>query len=320
MKKNFDLIQFYKEMKKIRLTEERIGEKFQEQQMRTPMHLSIGQEAIAVGICQNLEKQDVIYSNHRGHGHYIAKGGSIPKLIAELYNKESGCSKGRGGSMHIIDNEVGMGLTSSIVSGNVPIATGEAMAFKMKNIKNVAVVFFGDGASEEGCVYESICYAALHNLPIIFVCENNLYAMYTTLDKREPVCNISDKFEKILPTVIEDGNDIEKVYEVAYDAVQKARNGGGPTFIEFKTYRFANHYETKNGNPLAFRPEEEYDSWLERCPIKQVEEKLLEKNLLTAHSIKVIEDKMNEEIDAAFNYAYESKLPKAEDIMLGLWG
>lgn len=320
MDKNFDVLKLYIGMKRLRLTEERIGKKFQEQEMRTPMHLYIGQEAIAVGVCQNLEREDIVYSNHRGHGHYIAKGGSISRLIAELYNKEGGCSKGRGGSMHIIDNEAGVGLTSSIVSGNVPIATGEAMAFKMRKSGNIAVAFFGDGASEEGCVYESICYAALHKLPIIYVCENNEYAMYTSLDKREPVRDISQKFEGILPTVIEDGNDIEKTYEVANKAVERARNGEGPVFIEFKTYRFANHYETKNGDPLGFRPKDEYDSWIKRCPVRLLENKLIEKNVLTGEKINEIDMMINSEIDKAFEYAQESELPKAQDLFMGLFG
>lgn len=320
MNKSVDAITLYMEMKKIRLTEERIGFKFQEQEMRTPMHLYLGQEAVAVGICQNLVKEDVIYSNHRGHGHYIAKGGSIAKLVAELYNKEGGCSKGRGGSMHIIDNEAGVGLTSSIVSGSVPIATGEAMSFKMNKTKNVAVTFFGDGASEEGCIYESICFAALHKLPVIFVCENNEYAMYTTLDKREPVKDISMKFQGILPTVIADGNDVEKTFEVAKEAVDRARRGEGPTFIEFNTYRYANHYETKNGDPLGFRPQEEYDSWKTKCPIQKLENKLMDKNLLSFDKIKDIDNEINSEIDKAFEYAKQSELPKADDIMSGLWG
>ncbi len=320
MDKNINAVTLYKEMKKIRLSEERIGLKFQEQKMRTPMHLYLGQEAIAVGVCQNLVKEDVIYSNHRGHGHYIAKGGSIAKLVAELYNKEGGCSKGRGGSMHIIDNEAGVGLTSSIVSGNVPIATGEAMAFKMKHTDNVAVTFFGDGASEEGCVYESICYAALHKLPILYICENNEYAMYTGLDKREPASDISMKFQGILPTIIVDGNDVKKTYEAASEAVERARRGEGPTFIEFKTYRFANHYETKGGDPLGFRPQEEYDSWKQRCPIKILENKLLAENILSNEIITEIDNEINSEIDKAFEYAFESELPKADDILAGLWG
>lgn len=307
-------------MKKIRLTEERIGLKFQEQKMRTPMHLSIGQEAIAVGVCQNLTSSDVVYSNHRGHGHYIAKGGDINKLVAELYNKADGCSKGHGGSMHIIDTSVGFGLTSSIVSGNVPIATGEAMSRKMQKTNTVSVVFFGDGASEEGCVYESICFAALQKLPIVFICENNFYAMYTTLDKREPVKDISSKFQGILPTVIADGNDIEITYRTAADAIEKARTGNGPSFIEFKTYRFANHYETKNGDPLGFRSQAEYNSWLSKCPIKTFEEKLLSKNILSVDDIRRIEENISIEIDNAFDYADKSELPLASDISLGLWG
>jgi pyruvate dehydrogenase E1 component alpha subunit len=320
MDKNDIAITLYKGMKKIRMSEERIGLKFQEQEMKTPMHLSLGQEAIAVGVCQALTKEDVIYSNHRGHGHYIAKGGNLDKLIAELYNKEGGCSRGRGGSMHIIDNEAGVGMTSSIVSGNVPIATGEAMAFKMMNSDRVAVTFFGDGASEEGCVYESICYAALHKLPILYICENNEYAMYTTLDKREPTKDIAMKFQEILPTFITDGNDVEQVFKITQEATERARNGVGPTFLEFRTYRYANHYETKGGDPLGFRPKEEYERWKQKCPIQKYERILLGKNLLNEVLINMIEEEINSDLDKAFKYAMESELPKAYDVHCGLWG
>jgi len=314
------LISLYSKMKRIRMTEERIGLKFQDQKMRTAMHLSIGQEAVAAGVCQNLSKNDIVYSNHRGHGHYIAKGGDIRKLIAELYNKAEGCSNGHGGSMHIIDSTVGFRLTSSIVAGNVPIATGEAMAMKMKNTGNVVVVFFGDGASEEGCVYESICFAALKKLPIIYVCENNLYAMYTTLDKREPNQTISSKFESILPTILADGNDVEVTYKTSASAIDHARNGMGPTFIEFNTYRFVNHYETKNGDPLGYRPQKEYDEWLNKCPVKNLEKKLIESNSISLNDIEHLESKINMELDQAFEYAFNGSFPNPDNIMKGLWG
>lgn len=315
-----NLISLYSTMKRIRMIEERIGLKFQDQEMRTAMHLSIGQEAIAAGVCQNLSKHDIVYSNHRGHGHYIAKGGNIRKLIAELYNRSEGCSKGHGGSMHIIDPAVGFRLTSSIVAGNVPIATGEAMGMKMKHSNNVVVVFFGDGASEEGCVYESVCFAQVKKLPIIYVCENNLYAMYTTLDKREPNQTISSKFESILPTILADGNDAEITYKTSASAIDHARNGMGPTLIEFNTYRFVNHYETKNGDPLGYRPQKEYDEWLNKCPVKNLENKLLANNFINLKDIEQLKSQINEELNEAFEYALNGSLPKPDNIMKGLWG
>ena len=182
-------------MKRIRMIEEAIANNYNNdiREMHTPIHLYNGQEAVAVGVCSELRKEDVVFSNHRCHGHYLAKGGDLNKMMAELHNRKTGCCKGHGGSMHLMDKENGVALASAIVAGNVSIATGFAMAEKMKKTTNIAVVFFGDGASEEGSVYESICFAKLMNLPIVFVCENNLYSIATPMEKREPNQDISSK-------------------------------------------------------------------------------------------------------------------------------
>lgn len=307
-------------MKKIRLLEERINIEFLKQEMRTPLHSYIGQEAIAVGVCNNLKKDDTIYSNHRSHGHYIAKGGNMKALVAELYNRATGCSKGYGGSMHVIDRECGVELTSSIVAGTVPIATGNALAYNIRNQNNISVAFFGDGASEEGCVYESICFAAIKKLPIIYVCENNLYAMYTSMEKREPVKHISDKFSNILPTYILDGNDVETLHNIMKKLIIKVRNGNGPIFIECKTYRLRNHYESASAHDFWYRDETEWQKWALHCPIKRIEQKILELDISQKEKLQYIDDNLLKEIEAAFQYAKNSEYPKPQDILVGVFG
>ena len=309
----------YGKMKRIRLLEEKINEEFKKQLMRTPLHSCIGQEAIAVGICNHLTKQDTIYSNHRCHGHYIAKCGNMRALVAELYNRETGCSKGRGGSMHIIDRACGVELTSSIVAGTVPVATGNALAYTLKKENNVSVAFFGDGASEEGCVYESICFAAVRKLPIVYVCENNFYAMYTAMEKREPVKHIADKFSNILKTYIIDGNDIESVEKTAKEAIAYARNRKGPVFLECETYRFMNHYESASAKDFWYRDMKEWEAWIEKCPIERSRSKIIEMNKNLETQLKDIDTGIIREINDAFEFAINSEYPAPKDLYKGMW-
>src|SRR3989338_9607744 len=180
------LLSLYRKLLLIRQTEEKIAEKYQEREMRCPVHLSIGQEAVAVGVCDNLKKEDIVYSNHRCHAHYLAKGGNLNRMIAEIYGKETGCAKGRGGSMHLIDLAAGFGGATPIVGNSVPIAVGAAFSNKLKGDKNIAVVFLGDGSTEEGVFHESLNFAILKKLPVLFVCENNLFSVYTNLSERQP--------------------------------------------------------------------------------------------------------------------------------------
>ena len=304
----------YREMMRIRILENRISEEFVHQEMRTPLHSSVGQEAVAVGVCMNLNQDDVIYSNHRGHGHYIAKGGNMGRLVAELYNKSGGCSRGWGGSMHIMDVGAGVGLTSSIVGGSVPTATGCAMGLKIKKKPNVAVAFLGDGASEEGNVYESICFAKVRKLPIVYVCENNKYAMYTAMEKREPSEHIADKFRSILHTEIIDGNDVEEVYTVMEKAVAKARHDGEPSFVECKTYRLSNHYEASYSEDFWYRPKEEWEEWKKRCPIEQIKEKILSENAENTEKLEEIERLVRKEVADAFSFAGNSPYPDRKEL------
>ncbi len=320
MKKS--LLELYYSMRRIRMTEEYIADNYNGEMrlMHTPIHLCDGQEGIAVGICSNLKTQDVIFGNHRSHGHYLAKGGNLKKMIAELHNKETGCCRGRGGSMHLIDKESGVALTSSIVAGNVPIATGYALSQKIKKSGNISVVFFGDGASEEGAVYESICYAQINKLPIMFVCENNLYSISTPFFIREPNTNISSKFETIIPIKSVDGNDVIDVYESAGEAIRHIRSGEGPFLLECKTYRYRNHHNVGDGVDNRFRTNEELDSWKSKCPIKRLEGKLIADGHLNNIEINRMEEDIRQEIEEAFIYAKESACPDAGTLYEGVWG
>ncbi len=319
---NDKLLDLYKDMKRIRMVETAIADNYNNEvrEMHTPIHLYDGQEAVAVGICSVLSREDVIFSNHRCHGHYLAKGGDLDKMIAELHNKETGCSKGHGGSMHLIDKENGVALTSAIVSGNVSIGTGYALAEKMKKSNNIAVVFFGDGASEEGSVYESICFAELRKLPVVFVCENNLYSIATPLDRREPNKDISSKFETILPTQKVDGNDVLAVREAAKMAVDAARKGQGPSLLECMTYRLRAHHNIGDGVDGRFRTEQELADWKNDDPIEKLKKKLLQEKLADEKKLYDIEQNIEQEIQEAFRYARSSACPEASELSNGLWG
>lgn len=302
-------------MKRIRMFEDAIAEDYPNRNMHTPIHLYTGQEAIAAGICIQLTKEDTVVSNHRCHGHYLAKGGDSKKMIAELYNKDTGCTKGRGGSMHIMDLKCNVMLSSSIVAGGVPLGTGVGLASRIKGDTFVTVIFLGDAATEEGCVYESICFAKLMNLPVIYICENNKYSICTPLDKREPLESIAGKFCNIINADTVDGNDVEAVYEIAQKMIDRAKRGEGPSFLECVTYRLRDHHNVGTGVELGYRTQEEWDEWSKRSPISQYEKKLVEKGIVDKKEIKEIETEIKIEIAEAFQFAKESALPDKDDLM-----
>jgi pyruvate dehydrogenase E1 component alpha subunit len=279
--------------------------------MKCPVHLCIGQEAIASGVAINLNKNDYLFSNHRGHGHYLAKGGAMRPLMAEFYGRTTGCSKGKGGSMHIVDVEAGILGTSAIVGGGIPMGVGAALASSMRGDGRVTAVFFGDGAYDEGVFYESFNFAALKNLPVVFVCENNLYATNSHQSARQPVCKIADSAKTFgAPGICVDGNDALAVYGAALEAVERARSGGGPTLIEALTYRWKGHVGPETDFEKGCRPEEELNQWLKRCPVKNFKKNLMESGLLTEAAEKNITDKILAEIDDAVSFALESPLPE----------
>ncbi len=300
----------------IRRFEEKIIQLYPQQEMKTPVHLYLGQEAIAAGVCLNLEKKDYIFSNHRNHGHCIAKGMDLKIIMAELYGKQTGCSRGKGGSMHLVDIKNGIMGTSAIVGAAMPIAIGAALASQMKNDKRVSVVFFGDGAVDEGAFHESLNFAALKRLPAIFICENNFYATNSPLLARQPADNI---FQRAKPYLIKglrvDGNDIIKVYKSAKDAIESARRGNGPALIEYRTYRYKQHVGTRYDHEVGYRPKEELDTWIKNCPIKRFKNFLLKNNLISLDEIERIQACIDREIEEAVVFAKNSRFPGKDELL-----
>ncbi len=302
-------------MLRIRKVQERIESRYLEDQMKTPVHLCIGQEAIAVGACEALEITDYISSNHRGHGHFLAKGGSLKALIAELHCKATGCSSGFGGSMHLIDTSVGHLGSSSIVGGGIPLGTGMALASQMRKETRVSVVFFGDGAADEGVLYESINFAMLKKLPVIYILENNQWSVCSPVKSRQVSKNIFHRADQsLLMTDDIIGNDVTQVFKIVSRAVNRARNGQGPSFIECETYRILGHAGCKSQDPTGYRDEMEINEWKEKCPIKMLRRQLLEKNILTLEENEQWENIIKAEIDEAFEFAEKSSLPTAMDL------
>lgn len=301
-------------MLRIRRVEEALADRYPEQEMRCPMHLCIGQEAIAVGVCDALRRTDKIFSNHRAHGHYLAKGGNLNAMVAELYGRATGCCGGRGGSMHLIDIEAGFMGATPIVGGTVPIAVGAAWAAFLKGAEDITVVFFGDGCFEEGVVHESLNFAALHKLPIVFVCENNDFSVYTHRNERQPnrpLFRIAEAHGMVAR--VADGNDVELVQALAGSAVEYARAGHGPQFLEFDTYRWREHCGPDFDDHLSYRSTEEIEAGLSGCPIARYQ-RILEKMGAFDESRSVaMEEQIRQEISGAFAFALTSRKPTLED-------
>lgn len=314
------LIELYRIMLKIRRVQLRIEKEYPKDEIRTPVHLCIGQEAIAAGICIHLNGDDYIFSNYRGHGHYLAKGGDLKALIAELYGRETGCSRARGGSMHIIDPSIGFLGSSSIVGGSIPIATGAALGSLLQKNNRVTVVFFGDGAVDEGVLYESINFAVLKKLPVIYACENNFYAVCSPQSTRQPLDNIYKRFVGCgIAGYRVNGNNVIDVYRIAKKVIEDARNKKGPSLIEFRTYRWRGHSGAGTDVSLNYRSQEELDKWVKKCPVKNFERFLVNKGLLTKDKIESIDRLIEKEIDEAFDFAKISPLPDEKDLLKYLY-
>lgn len=308
------------QMLRIRIIEERIAELYPEQEMRCPVHLCIGQEAVAVGVCAHLGIHDQVFSGHRSHGHYLAKGGGLKLMMAELYARQSGCSGGKGGSMHLIDLAAGFLGATPIVGSTIPIAVGAALGAVMQDQDRISVVFFGDGAVETGVFHESIGFAALKRLPVVFVCENNLYSVYSPMSVRQsPDRTLSDVAHGHgVPTLRGDGNDVEAVAALALPAIERARSGGGPTFLEFSTYRWREHCGPYYDNKLGYRTEAEFEAWKEQCPIERLSARLIAEGELSPLSLERMKQALLAEMDAAVAYARSSPVPLVETLMEGV--
>jgi pyruvate dehydrogenase E1 component alpha subunit len=316
MKDNLKKIQLYKDLLRIRSVENTIAIKYSEQKMRCPVHLSVGQEAIAVGICSNLTKQDKVFTAHRSHAHYLAKGGSLNKMISELYGKSTGCAKGKGGSMHLIDLESGVLGAVPIVGSTIPIGVGAAWAESLKKTKNITVIFFGEGATEEGVFQESLDYASLRKLPVLFVCENNNYSVYSSLEKRQSYNRSILKIAKSIGIegVHLDGNDVLKIYKKAKEVIFKMKKKQSPFFFLLDTFRHLEHCGPANDDHLGYRSKQYINYWLKKCPIKKIEQYLLKKNILNIQTISHLKNKNNKEIQNAFNFAEKSSFPKKSEL------
>lgn len=306
------MLEMYRLMVKIRLFEERAMELFNEGLIRGPMHLYIGEEAVAVGACSNVRESDYITSTHRGHGHCIAKGGDIKKMMAELLGKKTGYCKGKGGSMHISDPEIGILGANGIVAGSLGIATGAGLSAQMRKTDQVTICFFGDGATNQGIFHESLNLAAIWNLPVIYLCENNLYGLTSSASKVLSVENVAQRKESYsIPGEVVDGNDVLAVFEVVREAIERVREEGGPILIEAKTYRWVGHFV---GDPCVYRSQDEVEEWKKKCPIKTFRERLLQDTFATSNQLQEIEEKVREEVEAAVQFARESPEPEIHSI------
>jgi pyruvate dehydrogenase E1 component alpha subunit len=306
-------------MLRIRLAEESLVGPIERGEIKTPVHLYTGEEGIAAGVCSVLVKEDYIFGNHRSHGHYLAKGGDMGRMIAEIYGKETGCSRGRGGSMHLIDPENGVMGIVPIVAGTISLALGAALAIKIKNEKKVVVSFFGDGATGEGVLYESMNFAALKKLPIIFACENNLYSTHLPIREIRKNENIS---ESAVPFGIKslrvDGNNVLEVYEESEKAVALCREGEGPVFIEFLTYRLRGHVgpdDNIQGSHTDIRPTDEIEKWLKKDPIKYLENILMSDKYCSENDLSIIHDEIVKEVEKATSFALMSNYPNPSELL-----
>ena len=305
----------------IRNFEEKVMEVHEAGEFVGAAHPYIGEEAVAVGLCLALKDTDYIAGNHRSHGHPLAKGGSVKKAMAELYGRVDGYCKGKGGSMHLADFSVGILGESGIVASSVPVATGAGLASKISKNNFVSVVFFGDGASNQGACHESMNLASIWKLPVIFVCENNQFAITTSYQNSVAVENVSDRAQAYnMPGILVDGQNVEAMYEATTEAVKRARNGEGPTLIEGLTYRFEEHSlglgRVRRGE---YRTSEEISKWRERDPIGIHSQKLIDRGVLSEDEIDKIESNSKKEIEEAVEFARNSKFPEPEELFEDMW-
>jgi len=308
------LKEFYRRMLLIRKFEYRVKDLFVEGKIPGFVHLYAGEEAVAVGVCANLRRDDYVTSTHRGHGHCIAKGADVKRMMAELFGKRTGYCKGKGGSMHIADFSVGMLGANGMVGAGLPLATGAGLSIKMRGTDQVAVCFFGDGAVDQGTFHESLNLASLWKLPVIFVCENNSYFESTHISRHLSAKTVADFAAAYrVPSVTVDGNDVVAVHSSVEEAVERARKGQGPMLIECITYRWEGHEE---GEPwTTYRTMEEVEEWKKKDPIKRHGGLLLEKRVSTEEEIKRIEEQVDAEIKEAVKFAEESPWPKPEEAL-----
>ena len=305
--------QMYEKMVEIRLFEEKVFELYGQNLVPGTIHLYAGEEAVAVGVCSALRNDDYVTSTHRGHGHCIAKGADLRQTMAEILGKKTGYCRGKGGSMHIADFSVGMLGATAVVGAGLPIAVGAGLSARLRKTDQVAACFFGEGASNQGTFHESLNMASTWKLPVVFVCENNLYAMGT---RQSAVMNIENIAERATAYGIRgacvDGNDVLAVYEAAIEAVRRARRGKGPTLIECKTYRHKGHSRV---DPAKYRPEDEVQNWLQKDPLINFKKYLTQEHLLNEAELLTLEKEAAAKVEDAVKFAMESSYPTPEEAL-----
>ena len=312
------MIEMYTTMVKIRMFETKVSELFAANKIPGVVHLYIGEEAVGAGVCASLRKTDYITSTHRGHGHLLSKGGKIKLMLSELFGKSTGYCKGKGGSMHIADIDLGILGANGIVGGGAPLATGAALAAQYKGTDAVAVCFFGDGASNQGTMHESMNLAACWSLPVIYVNENNMYGLSSCAADTICVPDVAERAAAYgIPGAVVDGNDVIAVYEAASEAVKRARKGQGPTLLECKTYRHRGHTEGDPGT--AYRSKEEVEEWKKKDPIPQFEKKLTGLKVLTRKKMEEIKRAIETELDEGLQFAEESPYPDASELTVDVY-
>ena len=308
------LLDLHRRMVRIRRFEETAGKMMEDGKIPGALHLYVGEEAVASGVMAHLSNDDQITSTHRGHGHLIAKGGEFDRMFAELFGRATGYCKGKGGSMHISNMDLGMLGANGIVGGGPPIAMGAAFSNKFRKTNNVACCFFGDGASNEGSFHEAANMAALYKLPAVFVCENNGYGEYTSQANHQAIVDVADRAPGYgMPGVIVDGMDVIAVYEAAGEAIARARAGEGPTLLECKTYRYYDHVGVR-GMGLNYRSDEEVEEWKKKDPIDQFEARLAEQGILSSAAASAVHDEVMAEIEAGIKFAEDSPYPEPDAI------
>jgi pyruvate dehydrogenase E1 component alpha subunit len=307
-------LELYEKMVTIRMFEEKAIELFEHNLIRGNIHPCIGQEAVSVGVCSALRRDDYMVNTHRGHGNCIAKGADLRLMMAELMGKSTGYCKGKGGSMHIADFEGGNLGANGIVGGGIPIAVGAGISIQNRGTDQVVACFFGDGATNQGTFHESLNLASLWKLPVIFICENNQYALSTPIREAISISRISERAAAYgIPGMSIDGNDIVDVCLKTKETVERARAGIGPTLLDCITYRFFGHFTGDPGRGIAYRSKEEMDQWLDRCPIKRFRERILKEKMVTEEEEKRIQTGVKASIEEAVRFAEESPLPSAEE-------
>jgi pyruvate dehydrogenase E1 component alpha subunit len=313
------LTDLHRNMVRIRLFEEEAGKLVEAGRVPGFLHLYVGEEAVAAGVMANLTVADRLTSTHRGHGHLVAKGGDLKRMYAELFGRTTGYCKGKGGSMHISDLSLGMLGANGIVGGGIPIAVGAGFADWYLGTGNVTVSFFGDGASNIGAFHEALNMATALKLPVVFVCENNLYGEFTAQSRHQAIVDVADRAQGYgMPGVVVDGMDVVAVYEAAGAAVARARNGEGPSLVEAKTYRFYDHQGVR-GLRIPYRSNDEVEDWKKRDPIATFEAKLVRQRVLTRNAIQAVWDSTRDEIAEAIAFGESSPVPTAEDLLVDVY-